>query len=109
MNKEKLYKISGKLSVDRENYMTSFRKNLDMYISESDFTIKSLSETADIPFSTLNNILYGNLSDCKVSTIVRLACALHTTVDELLGSGTLSDTESHALSSARTLPNTPVI
>lgn len=104
MKEEKLKKISEKLSVNRDNYMDSFRKNLDLYITQTDFTIRSLSEKAEVPFSTLNNILYGNLSDCKVSTIVHLACALHITIDELLGSGTLSDGERQALSSARRLP-----
>lgn len=104
MRKEKLSKISEKLSVNRDNYMNSLRKNLDLFINNTDFTIKSLSEEADIPSSTLNNILYGNLSDCKVSTIVRLARALRVTVDELLGCGTLSDIEKASLSSARTLP-----
>lgn len=104
MQKEKIQKVSRKLSIDRENYMDSLKKNLDMFISETDLTIKSLSEAADIPLSTLNNILYSNLSDCKVSTIVRLARALHVSVDELLGSGTLSDGERFSLASARILP-----
>lgn len=104
MQEEKILKISRNLSIDRENYMDSLRKNLDMFISETDFTIKSLSEAADIPPSTLNNILYGNLSDCKVSTIVRLARALRVSADELLGCGTLSEAESYSLASARSLP-----
>lgn len=104
MQKEKILKVSRNLSINRENYMDSLRKNLDMFISETDFTIRSLSEAADIPLSTLNNILYGNLSDCKVSTIVHLARALRVSTDELLGSGTLSDTERYSLASVRSLP-----
>lgn len=104
MQKEKIQKISRNLSVNRDNYMDSLRKNLDMFLSQTNFTIKGLSDAADIPPSTLNNILYSNLSDCKVSTIVRLARALHVSVDELLGSGTLSDEERYSLASARSLP-----
>ncbi len=104
MQKETLEKISEKLSVNRENYMESLRHNLDMCLSKTRLTIKSLAERADIPFSTLNNILYSNLSDCKVSTAVRLARALHISVDELIGCGTLTDRERGVLKNIRGLP-----
>lgn len=104
MKKEISNHISKKFSVNSENYMESLRHNLDLCISETDLTIKSLAEEADIPFSTLNNILYADLTDCKVSTVVRLARALNLTLDELIGCGTLKREEQAALSATRNLP-----
>lgn len=104
LKKERLNQLSKNLSTNGDNYMESFRQNLHMYLNESDITIKSLSECADVPFSTLNNILYSDVLDCKTSTVVKLAKALNITVDELLGCGTLSEKERKAISSARNLP-----
>ena len=58
MDKEKLNKISTKLTSNKENYMESFKKNVDLYVKQPDITIRELAEEAGIPFSTLNNFLY---------------------------------------------------
>ena len=73
MNKEKLKKLSLQLTADRNNYMTAFKHNIDMYIAEKDITMRELSEVADIPYSTLNTFIYGNAKDCNLSTAVKLA------------------------------------
>lgn len=44
MEREKLKKLSLKLSSNRENYMDSFRKNIDMYIAEKDITLREVAE-----------------------------------------------------------------
>lgn len=89
MNKEKLKKLSLKLTADRDDYMTAFRHNVDMYIAEKDITIRELSEVADIPYSTLNTFLYGTSKDCNLSTAVKLARALNISIDELVGAETI--------------------
>lgn len=105
MEREKLKKLSLKLTANRENYMDSFRKNVDMYIREKDITIREVAETADIPFSTLNTFLYGDAKDCKLSTAVALARAFGVSIDELIGAETISSLTRESIAIARNLPD----
>lgn len=105
MEKEKLKELSLKLSSDSNDYMSAFRKNLFMYVDEKDITIKEISETADIPFSTLNSFLYGNTNDVKLSTAVKLAKALKISIDELVGAETISDVSRESIAICRNLPD----
>ena len=105
MEKEKLKELSLKLSSDSNDYMSAFRKNLFMYIDEKDITIKEISETADIPFSTLNSFLYGKTNDVKLSTAVKLAKALKISIDELVGAETISDISRESIAICRNLPD----
>lgn len=104
MEREKLKKLSLKLSSNRENYMDSFRKNIDMYIAEKDITLREISEKADIPFSTLNNFLYGDSKDCKLSTAVSLARAFGVSIDELVGAETIEQITRESIAICRNLP-----
>ena len=105
MEKEKLKELSLKLSSDSNDYMSAFRKNLFMYVDEKDITIKEISETADIPFSTLNSFLYGKTNDVKLSTAVKLAKALKISIDELVGAETISDISRESIAICRNLPD----
>ena len=105
MEKEKLKELSLKLSSDSNDYMSAFRKNLFMYVDEKDITIKEISETADIPFSTLNSFLYGKTNDVKLSTAVKLAKALKISIDELVGAETISDVSRESIAICRNLPD----
>lgn len=104
MQQEKLKKISNKLTTDQNNYMNSFRQNLFMYVDEKDITIRDISEAADIPFSTLNSILYGNSKDIKLSTVIKLARTLDISIDELVGAETINPITRESLSICRNLP-----
>lgn len=104
MNNEKLKKLSLKLVSNPGDWMTSFRKNIDMYISEKDITIRELSEVADINFETLKSFIYGDAKDCKLSTAVKLAKALHISIEELVGAGTISPKAKEAMALYRNLP-----
>lgn len=104
MNNEKMKKMSLNLCCDKDNYMWAFRRNVDMYIQEKDITIKEVSEEADIPFETLKNFLYKDLSDCKLSTAVKLARAFQVSVDELIGAGTLNEITRKNVALCRNLP-----
>ena len=108
MEKEKLKELSMKLSSDSNDYMSAFRKNLFMYVDEKDITIKEISETADIPFSTLNSFLYGKTNDVKLSTAVKLAKALKISIDELVGAETISDVSRESIAICRNLPDNAV-
>ena len=83
MKDEKLRLLSLKLVSDNENYMSAFRKNIDMYIGEKDITLRDISESADLSFDTLKTFVYGNGSDCKLSTAIRLSKAFQVSIDEL--------------------------
>ena len=105
LKKEKLKKISKKLLSNRNDYMSAFRQNLFMYVEEKDITIKDISESADIPFSTLNSFLYGNVKDIKLSTAVKLAHALDVSIDELVGAETINEVSRESIAICRNLPD----
>ena len=104
MKQENLNKLSQNLTADRDDYMKSFRHNLDIYVAEKDITLREISEESGIPFSTLNTLLYGNAKDCKLSTVIALARALHISMDELVGAETISDLSRESLAICRNLP-----
>lgn len=105
LKNEKLKEISMKLCSDKEKYMRSFRKNIDMYVSEKDITLRGISEAANMPFETLKNFLYKNNEDCKLSTAVKLARALNVSVDELIGSETVPPVTLESIRMCRDLPD----
>lgn len=104
MDKANLRKLSKNLVSDPEDYMSSFRKNLYMYVDQKDITLAEIADKADISMSTLRSLLYGDAHDCHVSTIVSLAKALNVSCDELLGSGTISPQTCESLQIIRQLP-----
>lgn len=104
MNRDKLKTATLKFTSDRNNYMSAFKKNIDMVIEGKAITVKELSEVADIPFSTLSSFLYGDNMDCKLSTAVKLARALEVSVDELIGAETIESVTRDSLKTCRTLP-----
>lgn len=105
MENKKLKKISMNLCSDKQNYMNSFRKNVDMYVSQKDITLREIAEEADMSFDTLKNFLYKDSTDCKLSTAVKLAKALQVSVDELVGAETISEVTKESLSICRNLPD----
>lgn len=105
LQREKLKEISQNLTADRNNYMSAFRKNLSMYIDNKDITLKDISEEADISLSTLNTFLYGDSKDVKLSTVVKLAHALNTSIDELVGAETINNISRESLCICRNLPD----
>ncbi len=104
MGNKKFKKISEKLSTNRDDYMSSFRHNVNLYIDQPNYTLRELSENSGIPVSTISSFLYGNVKDCKLSTAIALSKALGVSMDELVGAGTLSDSERECLSICRNLP-----
>lgn len=105
MNNEKLKKLSFNLCADKENYMQAFRKNVDMYLSQKDITLREISEKADISFDTLKNFVYKDTSDCKLSTAVKLARAFGVSIDELVGAETIEETTRNNIARCRNLPD----
>lgn len=99
-----LRKMSSNLIAEPDNYMHSFRKNLDLYIDRKEITLAELAEIADVPLNTLKSLVYGSSADCHISTAVKLARALHISVDELIGSGTISPQTCESLQLVRMMP-----
>lgn len=104
MHNELLKSLSKKLVANPTNYMESFRENLHMYVDEKAIKLKDIAEESDIPFETLKSFIYGDSKDCKLSTAVSLARALGVSVDELIGSGTLSPKMRESIAIIRNLP-----
>lgn len=104
LKNEKLKKISLDLCADKHDYMRSFRKNVDMYISEKDITLREVAEIADMPFETLKNFLYKDSMDCKLSTAVKLARAFNVSIDELVGAETINEVSRESIAICRNLP-----
>ena len=105
MKREKLKKLSFNLTSNRDDYMSAFRKNLDMYVAEKDITLKEVSELAEIPFSTLSSFLYGDTKDCKLSTAVKLARVFGVSIDELVGAETLEPMSKESIAMCRSMPD----
>lgn len=104
MQNEKLKKMSLNLCANKHDYMKSFRKNVDMYISEKDITLREVAEIADMPFDTLKNFLYKDSADCKLSTAVKLARAFNVSIDELIGAETINEISRESIAMCRNLP-----
>lgn len=99
----KIDKCNKHVSLQRHiNYVDNIRDNLNSY--NGSLTLPEIAESAGIPFSTLKNILYGNSADCKLSTASKLAKFLGITIDELVGSDTLTEDARESLSIYRKLP-----
>lgn len=97
--------MSLNLSANKDDFISAFRKNVDMFISEKDITIREVSEVADIPFSTLNTFLYTNATDCKLSTAIKLARAFNCSIDELIGAETIDKMQRESIAMCRNMPD----
>ena len=103
VNTNKIDKCNKQVSLQRHiNYVDNIRDNLNSY--NGDMTLPEIAESAGIPFSTLKNILYGNSADCKLSTAASFAKFLGITIDELVGTDTLTEDAKESLSIYRELP-----
>ena len=101
---ELLNSLTRKMVANPKNYMESFRSNLFVYIDNRKITLSEIAEEAGISVETLKTLVYGKGTDCKLSTAVALARALHISVDELVGAGTLTPTMCESISIVRNLP-----
>lgn len=104
LEREKLKKISENLSADRNNFMSAFRNNMYRYIADKDITMSDISKKSDVPMSTLNNFLYGNSQDAKLSNAIKLARALELSIDELVGADTIPELTRESIRMCRDLP-----
>ena len=104
ISKKELKKLQRNLVADPDDFISSFRKNLFMYVDQKDITLAEIAEAADVSFSTLRSFLYGDAEDCRLSTAVKIARALGVSVDELIGCGTITPQTCESLQLVRQLP-----
>lgn len=108
LQSELLKKLSKKMVTEPDNYMSSLRQNLQIFLGEKGMSMAELSEAAGISVETLKTILYGKSEDCKLSTVIALAKALNISIDELTGAGTLPEVVKESIQITRNLPDTHV-
>lgn len=101
---EILKNLPQKFVTNDTDYMSAFRHNVLLYLSEGDITLQDLAEWSGLSVDTLKSFLYKGLKDCKLSTAVSLAKAMGTSVDELIGAGTVPDLTRESISMCRSLP-----
>lgn len=100
---KKINKYDSQMSPRRHiDFVNNIKENLNN--CDEELTLPEIAENAGIPFSTLKNILYDNSTDCKLSTASKLAKFLGITIDELVGSDTLTEDAKESLSIYRELP-----
>lgn len=86
-----------------ENYMKSLVDNIQMLRIHNGWSVRVLSEKADLSFDTLQNFLKGKAKDCNLSTVVKLARAFNVSIDEIVGAGTIEEETKKVISMARRL------
>lgn len=104
VKQEKIWEIAQNFVSNKDDVMDAFRKNCFMILEAKGITLREWAELADVSFSTLNSFLYGNSKTCDINLPIRLARAIGVTVDELLGSGTMSEGTRECVSKCRMMP-----
>jgi DNA-binding XRE family transcriptional regulator len=104
--KNQIPNISDEKMVEKSTkYIDTFRKNIDMLMTEHDYTIKETAEIADLSYDTFKTFLYDKeAKDCRLSTAVKIARAFHISIDELVGAGTIEPQGLESIKVYRTLP-----
>lgn len=87
-----------------DNYMSSIRDNIQKYLAYNNITVRKFIEISGLSSSTVNNLLYKNLSDCKLSTAVIVAKLLGVTINELTNAGLIESTVQNNITACRDLP-----
>lgn len=95
----------GDLVTNPQNYIESFRSNIYKLMDIYDYSLRELSEHADMSFETLKSFLYGDAKDCKLSTAVKIARAFHLSIDEVVGAETIDATTKESLALCRNMPD----
>lgn len=105
MTQDKTFQeISKHFVANDTDYMSAFRNNVLLYISENSITLKELAEWSDLSIDTLKSFLYKNPKDCKLSTAVSLAKAMDVSIDELVGANTINPIIMENIAICRSLP-----
>lgn len=86
-----------------ENYMHSLVENIQTLRIHHGWSVRVLSEKADMSFDTLQNFLKGKAKDCNLSTVVKISKAFGVSMDELVGAGTIEEETKRVIAMGRRL------
>lgn len=103
LKKERLNQISTNLTIDKESETGALRENLLRYVADEEITLSNIADASQVPFATLNTLLYGASNNPKIATVIKLAKALNISIDELVGAGTLPELSSESLRLCRNM------
>ena len=86
------------------NYMVKFKENVKKLMDEFEVSLMDLAMAADIPYATLKTFIYNkDATDCKGTTIIKLAKAFGVSIDELVGADTITKETADSLKLCREL------
>ena len=88
---------------DEKTHADYLRDNVRKYIYDNDMTLQEFAEKADIPFNTLQSVIYKN-SDCRLETAISIAKAIGIGLDELANTGAMPDLSLESVRISRSLP-----
>lgn len=89
MDKELLKKLSLNLVSDKNDWMSAFRKNMQMYVDHKEIRASDIANESDTSVKTLDNFLHQSTKDCNLSTAIRWCRVLGVSLDELVGAETV--------------------
>lgn len=105
MEKNKISKDKKENCIKKnaKSHTDYLRENVRRYMDEHDLTVHEFAEKADIPYSTLQNILYKD-AGCRLETATSIAVAMGMGLDELANTGAMPDESLESLRIVRKLP-----
>lgn len=109
IEKEKLKEIAKKLTADKLDFMSAFRRNMYLYLDDKDITMNDIADTSEVNLSTLKTFAYGNPQDVKLSNAIKLARALEVSIDELVGAETMPELSRESLRMCREMPENDLL
>lgn len=86
------------------NYMESFAYNIRLMKKNKGLSLDKLSESCEISFDTLKNLTSGKMTDCKLSTAIKISKVFGISIDELVGCGTVNELANESMKMFRKLP-----
>lgn len=99
------HKKSEKITFQCNETISWIRYNINRFLAENNMTQKRLNDLTGLPTSTFNNLLYGNLTDCKLSTAITIARTLGISLNELTNAGTIEEVVQKHMIAIRSLPD----
>lgn len=83
--------------------LSTFRHNLKTKLKQQKLSLNSLAELSDLSEDTLRSVIYGDSRDIKLSTLIKIADVLKSSIDELINRKYYSHEEYKLFSEIHTL------
>lgn len=72
------------VSIPKDRILKNIAKNLQMFRTLNQLSVRKLSIKANVPIGTLFRLLYKSYKEIGITTLYKLAEALDVSVDELI-------------------------